>query len=93
MNVKTLSNLAAADVGVTQATAAAVVNAFLDNVAEVLVNGEQVRIRDFMTLSVVRHDACMRRNVYTGESFMGKPTARIRCKTAKRMKAILRGEE
>lgn len=90
MNVKNLSDMTAKEVGVTQATAKAVVDAFIDNIVEVLAAGETVRVKGVFTLSVVRCAAKERRNPQDGTVFMGKPTARIRCKTSKTLKEFLR---
>ena len=89
MNVKKLSNKAAKEVGVTQATAKAVADALIANIVDALIAGETVCVRGIMSLSVKRNDARERYNPQTGEHFMGKPTARIKCKTSKQLKALL----
>ena len=89
MNVKKLSNKAAKEAGVSQAVAKVVVDAFIANVIDALVEGESVCVRGVMSLSIKRNAERERYNPQTGERFMGKPTARIRCKTSPQLKALL----
>jgi len=75
--------------GVPQATAAEVVQAFLDDVVRVLAAGDRIELRDFGVFEPRRRKPRRARNPKTGEDVEIPAKARVRFKPGRLMKEAM----
>lgn len=88
-SIKTLSDSAAEKVGITKAVSYEYGKAFVEAMRDALVNGENITIHGFGTLSVKPIPARERRNPKTGGTVQCDATARVKFKTSPILKAEL----
>ena len=89
MNKQELIKAIAADAGVTQTAALAVINAFQDNVSNALGEGETVKLVGFGTFKASVNPARMARNPKTGEPVSVPAKMRVNFNAGKEFKSVV----